>query len=56
MTPPKSDATGMSGFFRAEAALFGKVKRGEWQAKGYFYNSERGYPGAAVKVITVFHY
>ena len=36
-------------FLRAEAALFGKVKRGEWQAKGYFYNSERGYPGAAVK-------
>ena len=36
-------------FLRAEAALFGKVKRGEWQAKGYFYNSERGYPGAAIK-------
>lgn len=34
---------------RAEAALFGKIKRGEWHAKGYFYNSERGYPGAAVK-------
>ncbi len=34
---------------RAETALFGKIKRGEWQAKAYFYNSERGYPGAAVK-------
>lgn len=36
-------------FLRAEAALFGKINRGEWQAKGYFYTSERGYPGAAVK-------
>ena len=36
-------------FLRAEAALFGKIRGGEWQAKGYFYNSERGYPGAAVK-------
>ena len=34
---------------RAETALFGKIKNGEWQAKAYFYNSERGYPGAAVK-------
>jgi len=34
---------------RAETALFGKIKHGEWQAKAYFYNSERGYPGAAVK-------
>lgn len=36
-------------FVRAEAALFGKLNDGEWQVKGYFYNSERGYPGAAVK-------
>ena len=34
---------------RAETALFGKINNGEWQAKAYFYNSERGYPGAAVK-------
>ena len=34
---------------RAETALFGKINNGEWQAKVYFYNSERGYPGAAVK-------
>jgi outer membrane cobalamin receptor len=34
---------------RTEAALFGKIMDGEWQIKGYFYNSERGYPGAAVK-------
>jgi hypothetical protein len=35
--------------WRAEAALFGRITDGEWQVKGYFYNSERGYPGAAVK-------
>ena len=34
---------------RAEAAVFGKIKNGDWQAKGYFYSSNRGYPGAAVK-------
>ena len=34
---------------RAEAALFGKIKRGEWKAKAYYYNSERGYPGASVR-------
>lgn len=34
---------------RAEAALFGKINSGEWMTKAYFYNSERGYPGAAVK-------
>lgn len=34
---------------RAEAALFGKVKGGEWMAKAYYYNSERGYPGASVR-------
>ncbi|MDO4770885.1 TonB-dependent receptor [Porphyromonas sp.] len=34
---------------RAEAALFGKLNGGEWMTKAYFYGSERGYPGAAVK-------
>lgn len=36
-------------FLRAEAALFGRINHGEWQIKGYMYNSKRGYPGAAVK-------
>lgn len=35
--------------FRAEGALFGKLTNGEWKAKVYYYNSERGYPGAAVR-------
>ena len=39
MTPPRSDATGMSGFFAPRLLFSAKVKRGEWQAKGYFYNS-----------------
>jgi outer membrane cobalamin receptor len=34
---------------RAEAALFGLIDRGEWRAKAYLYNSERGYPGAVVR-------
>ena len=34
---------------RAELAFFGKVKKGEWKAKTYYYNSERGYPGASVR-------
>lgn len=34
---------------RAEAALFGKLNRGSWTAKVYYYNSERGYPGASVR-------
>lgn len=34
---------------RAEAAVFGKIRGGDWDAKIYFYNSDRGYPGAAVK-------
>ena len=34
---------------RAEAAVFGKINGGDWDAKIYFYNSDRGYPGAAVK-------
>lgn len=35
--------------FRIEAAIFGKIKSGEWKAKTYYYNSERGYPGASVR-------
>lgn len=34
---------------RLEGGLFGQIKDGEWKAKVYFYNSERGYPGAAVR-------
>lgn len=34
---------------RMEAGLFGKVKDGSWRTKLYFYNSERGYPGAVVR-------
>ena len=36
-------------YVRAEAALYGKGNDSDWMLKGYFYNSERGYPGAAVK-------
>lgn len=34
---------------RLEQGWFGKIKNGEWKAKAYYYNSERGYPGAAVR-------
>ena len=34
---------------RLEGGLFGNMKDGYWRAKGYFYRSERGYPGAVVK-------
>jgi hypothetical protein len=34
---------------RAEATLFGRLTEGDWKVKAYFYNSERGYPGASVK-------
>ena len=34
---------------RVEAAAFGKINKGEWQAKMYFYDSQRGYPGASVR-------
>lgn len=34
---------------RIEGGLYGKLKGGYWRAKGYFYNSERGYPGAIVR-------
>lgn len=33
---------------RAETALYGKVDRGLWNVKAYFYNSDRGIPGAIV--------
>jgi outer membrane cobalamin receptor len=34
---------------RVESGLFGTVDGGEWKAKLYFYNSERGFPGASVR-------
>lgn len=33
----------------AEYGLFGDIQGGEWKAKAYLYNSERGLPGAAVR-------
>lgn len=33
---------------RLESGLYGNVDRGMWNAKAYFYNSERGIPGAIV--------
>lgn len=34
---------------RLEAGAYGKVKNGYWKSKLYFYDSERGYPGAVVR-------
>lgn len=34
---------------RVEDGLFGRIRNGSWRAKVYFYNSERGYPGAFVR-------
>lgn len=34
---------------RVEGAVFGTIKNGDWKAKVYFYDSERGYPGASVR-------
>lgn len=34
---------------RLEHGLFGQTRTGEWRTKIYFYNSERGYPGAVVR-------
>lgn len=34
---------------RLEGGLFGKIRDGEWKARVYWYKSERGYPGAAVR-------
>jgi len=36
---------------RAEVALFGDIENGWWKAKAYFYDSERGYPGAVVREV-----
>ncbi len=36
-------------YLRTEATIFGDIEKGEWQAKAYWYNSERGYPGASVR-------
>ena len=36
-------------YVRAEAGLFGQMPGTDFMLKGYFYWSERGYPGAAVK-------
>lgn len=34
---------------RIEGGLYGNITNGEWKAKVYYYNSERGYPGASVR-------
>lgn len=34
---------------RMEQGLSGKIEGGEWKTRAYFYGSERGYPGAAVR-------
>ena len=34
---------------RIEEGLFGRIPNGNWRVKAYFYNSERGYPGAFVR-------
>lgn len=34
---------------RIEEGIFGGIKDGNWRVKLYFYNSERGYPGAFVR-------
>ena len=36
------------GSVRVEGGLFGRMEDGQWNAKVYFYNSERGIPGAIV--------
>lgn len=36
-------------YFRLEHGLFGKIANGEWKTKLYYYDSERGYPGAVVR-------
>ncbi len=35
--------------FRLEGALFGQMRGGTWRTKIYYYDSERGYPGAVVR-------
>ncbi|MCJ8155289.1 TonB-dependent receptor [Chryseobacterium sp. SSA4.19] len=34
---------------RAEAGVFGKISNGSWKLKTYYYDSERGVPGAIIK-------
>jgi len=34
---------------RVENGLYGRIEDGDWRVKLYFYNSERGYPGASVR-------
>lgn len=34
---------------RVEVGLFGITDNGHWKVKAYFYDSERGYPGASVR-------
>ncbi|MCE4565534.1 TonB-dependent receptor [Maribellus sp. CM-23] len=34
--------------FRVEAGLYGRINDGNWELKTYFYDSERGIPGAIV--------
>lgn len=34
--------------FRAEGGVFGTIDKGQWQARLYYYNSEKGIPGAIV--------
>ena len=34
---------------RVESGLYGKINKGEWKGKAYFYHSERGLPGAMVR-------
>ena len=34
--------------WRAEAGFFGYLPQGKWHVKGYFYDSEKGIPGAIV--------
>ncbi|KQS91901.1 TonB-dependent receptor [Chryseobacterium sp. Leaf394] len=34
---------------RAEAGVFGKINNGIWKLKGYYYDSERGVPGAIIR-------
>ncbi|MBW1653873.1 TonB-dependent receptor [Flavobacterium quisquiliarum] len=35
--------------FRFESGLYGKINKGSWDAKVYYYDSERGAPGAIVE-------
>ncbi len=35
--------------FRAEGGLNGRIENGEWSAKAYFYDSDRGIPGSVVR-------